>query len=809
MKKLFFVAAVCCISINLTFAQNKISSVVLDAISKKPLAVASIMNGKIKAVTNNIGEFNIPCYGENMRITISYIGYESSSLMINSCKLDKEILMNPTATTLETIELGTSSNPNRSLLYQAGSVSRMGTTELKRGNGLFLDDAIQTNITGVTMNRRSVGGGQQLNIRGYGNGTRGTRGVSSNFDGQGYKVYLNGIAITDAEGITTFDDIDFGSLQNVEITKGPSGTLYGLAIAGAVNLTTVKPTKGATSLSQQFITGNYGLQRSTTTFQTAGEHSSIMLNYGTQKSDGFTIHNKSNKKFVNLIADFQPSEKQTINTYFGYSDSYDERAGELTITQFEKNDYSGNPDYIKRNGHSNVSTFRGGLGHHYNYNKNISSNTTVFGTAFNSNVSSAGGWTDKGSMNMGLRSVINTQFNLGEEINLAGVTGIESQKQIANTIGYNMKQNPTDAATTWALGVNPYWVINATTSNVYTIAKTTSVFSEWTLSLPKDLSITGGIGSSKLGLTLNDRLNAATATKPSNFEKTYGNMVSPHIAINKVFNKQVSLFASYNKGYKAPLSSYFYITTPAVATTPPTPATGSLNNVLKPEIGTQFEIGDRGQLFKNKLFYELIYFNTVFENKMTAISIVSPLNPNTTLYSYVINGGKQIHRGLEANLKLVAYESTDGFFRYVRPFANLTYSDFKYGDNFTIQKSVTLSENYSNKQVAAVAKYVVNLGLDMNMAGGFYGNLTYNYRDKMPITGMNDYYTKSYNLLNGKIGYQHNFGKHFNLDTYFGINNITNTKYFTMVFANQLPDAYVPAPLKANYFGAVQLSYKF
>jgi iron complex outermembrane receptor protein len=101
--------------------------------------------------------------------------------------------------------------------------------ELKRGTGLFLDDAIQTNVPGVTMNRRSVSGGQQFNIRGYGNGSRGTRGISSNFDGQGYKVYVNGIPLTDAEGISTFDDLDYSSIGNVEVTKGPAGTLYGLS----------------------------------------------------------------------------------------------------------------------------------------------------------------------------------------------------------------------------------------------------------------------------------------------------------------------------------------------------------------------------------------------------------------------------------------------------------------------------------------------------------------------------------------------------------------------------------------------------
>jgi outer membrane receptor protein involved in Fe transport len=90
---------------------------------------------------------------------------------------------------------------------------------------------------------------------GYGNGV-GFRGASNNFDGQGYKVYLNGIPITDAEGTTIMDDIDFGSVGNVEVIKGPAGSLYGLAIAGAVNLQTKKADRGNTSISQQAMVGS-------------------------------------------------------------------------------------------------------------------------------------------------------------------------------------------------------------------------------------------------------------------------------------------------------------------------------------------------------------------------------------------------------------------------------------------------------------------------------------------------------------------------------------------------------------------------
>ena len=150
------------------------------------------------------------------------------------------------------------------------------------------------------------------------------------------------------------DDIDYGSIGNVEVVKGPAGTLYGLAIAGAVNLNTVKPEYGKTSIGQEVVVGNFGLRRYTTSFQMGGEHSSVLVNYGHQESDGFTIHNASHKDFVNFAGDFQPNKKQLISTYIGYSNSYDERSGELTIDQYNTGDYSGNIQYIKRNAHSAV-----------------------------------------------------------------------------------------------------------------------------------------------------------------------------------------------------------------------------------------------------------------------------------------------------------------------------------------------------------------------------------------------------------------------------------------------------------------------
>ena len=736
------------------------------------------------------GAFTIAC-NASTEIAISYIGYATYKLAIKDCSIPVKIELQALSNKLEDVEITATSSQNKSLLFQPESIAKLDETEIKRGNGLFLMDAINNNVPGVTMQTRGVASGQQFNIRGYGNGISGSTRPNSNFDSQGLKAYLNGIPLTDAEGITLFDDIDFGSIGNVEIIKGPSGTLYGLAAAGVVNLTTIEPEKGKTSVGQDVMLGSYALQRFTTHFATSTDHSSLLINYGKQTTDGYALHTASHKDFVNLSANFQPNDKQTITTYFGYSNSYDQRGGELTMAQFANKDYSGNPDYIKRNGHSEIISFRAGVGHTYRFSSHVSNTTSVFGSGMINNSSSAAGWTDKDPINYGLRSTLDLKFTLGQGITLGGITGIETQRQNAQTIGYNMVANPTDP--------NAYWILGAMKSNQYTINSTSSLFSEWTLSLPHDLSITAGLGSSHMSIQLNDRFYVATSTNPTQYNKNYDGMMSPHVAVNKVINKTISLYASYSKGYKAPVSSYFFI-----------PSTGQVNTGLRPEIGNQFEIGSKGSVFNESLIYELALFDAQFSDKMTAIAV--PLSGSSTIaYTYVANAGKQHDQGIEFLLKYTAYKSTASFIKTIRPFGNLAYSNFKYvGYSFqtlNAARTAPVIANYDGNAVAGVSPVTANIGIDIDTKPGIYANAVYAYKDAMPITsdGLNK--TSSYALLNAKAGFRKSFSKNIDIDIFFGINNIAGVQYANMVFVNQVPDVYLAGPSKANYFGGINFKY--
>ena len=796
---------------------QKIKGKIIDQLTNKPLAGATIkFFGKGGTITNNNGDFTFDCR-KNNELTVSYIGYATIKQTIQNCADGLIIKLSPTNNNLNEVEITATSTTDKSILLLPLSIIRLSQTELKRSTGLFFDDVINVNVPGVTFERRTVSAGQSFNIRGYGNGARGTRGASSNFDGQGYKVYLNGIPVTDAEGITVMDDLDFGSVGNVEVSKGPAGIIYGLAIAGAINLNTVKPEAGKTTISQELLLGDYGLRRYTTQFQTAVEKSSLLINYGHQKSNGYFIHNASKKDFVNIITESHPSQKQTISAYVGFTKSYDERGGEQTIAQFDAKSDTGNLEYVKRNGHSKLLSYRAGIGHNYVFNNWLSNFTTAFGTGLVNDASSAGGWTDKLSLNYGTRSTFNTKFSLANNVGLSGITGLELQRQNASTIGYNMKASPFDATpSTWNIG-EPYWIINANTGNTATVNSTSSFFTEWTLSLPKDFAITAGIGTSNMKIHLEDRFNPATSTRPSTFDTTYKKMVSPHFAVNKLFNKKISVYASYSTGFKAPVSANFFVVIPAVGANT---AAAKVNSNLRPEKGVQYEVGSKGALMNDKLFYEVSAFNTVYTNKMTAIAVKNPNDVSAvTLYSITANGGIQKHNGIEALVKYTVFQSTNGILRFLKPFANATYSDFKY-KNFKFHQIVGTKDSvidYSNRPVAGVPKFTANLGLDFLFKYGIYGNVTYAYRDKMSIVSTEEFYTNSYSLLNSKIGVQQTLSKHFDVDFYVGVNNITQTHYAIKVFVNQLAnplskntgDAYIPGPSNANAFVGLNLKYNF
>src|SRR4051812_3549981 len=231
----------------------------------------------------------------------------------------------------------------RSVLRRPQSIGVLTREDLRRTDGVFLDDTLNL-IPGVRYETRTVAGGQRITIRGYGNGT--------NFNGTGYKAYLNGIPITDAEGTTILDDVDVSMLGRVEVIKGPASSLYGSGIGGVVRFSTLMPdTSGGMEVTQELTGGQDGLFRSNTRFENGSDNAGLLANYGHQNSDGYRVHSSSNKDFVLLTGEYRASGKQSISYLASYNHSFDQLAGQLTEAQYEARENVAEPAYLANDGH--------------------------------------------------------------------------------------------------------------------------------------------------------------------------------------------------------------------------------------------------------------------------------------------------------------------------------------------------------------------------------------------------------------------------------------------------------------------------
>ncbi|HAI07632.1 MAG TPA: TonB-dependent siderophore receptor, partial [Pantoea sp.] len=91
-----------------------------------------------------------------------------------------------------------------------------------------------------------------MSIRGF--GSRSTYGV------RGLRIYVDGIPATMPDGQAQTSNIDIGSIDHVEVLRGPFSALYGNSSGGVVNVTTQAGQQPPTLEASSWY-GSYGSWR--------------------------------------------------------------------------------------------------------------------------------------------------------------------------------------------------------------------------------------------------------------------------------------------------------------------------------------------------------------------------------------------------------------------------------------------------------------------------------------------------------------------------------------------------------------------
>jgi len=347
-----------------------------------------------------------------------------------------------------------------------------------------------------------------------------------------------------------------------------------------------------------------------------------------------------------------------------------------------------------------------------------------------------------------------------------------------------------------------------TPSDAQNYAMNYNVFTQWKIGLPSQFSLTvgGSLNFVEFGTQNLLNNNLIYLNDPISY-RAYSPVFTPSASLIKVFNNNISAYASVSMGYTPPTISDM------------TNTAGAVDLSLKPEKAIQYEIGTKGSLGeKNRLSYQLALFDMDITDRL--------IQETTNDISYYTNAGEQRNLGAELYVSYDAINNKNSAISLVRPWISYTYSDFKYIDfkNYMANSKGgdSLTANYSGNKVAAVAPNVFNAGVDIKTKFGFYLNASYKFMDKTPVTFDNVNYMKSYNLLNARIGYNKDFGRHIGIDVFAGVDNILGSTYYNFIFVGQNigelaqtkdgggGDGYIlPAPYNATFYGGFSFKYKF
>jgi len=730
---------------------NIYSQVTIHVFSEEltPIKGATVEDNLTKKIylTDGLGKVFIDSVALTY-VTISHASYQSKTVNISNYEGSEIVYLMFKTNKLNEVEVeGFLSNSNIS--RQAGAISKIGSATFKRFNETSLVNAVNT-LPGVRFEERASGS-YRISIRGS--------SIRAPFGVRNVKVYWNGIPFTEPGGNTFINLLDVANVGNLEIIKGPAGSLYGAGTGGVIKIQSTTVLESANTVSLGMSAGSFGLLKMNAAFNSFSEKGSYTIKFARQKSNGYRDHNYLNRHTVELDAVIFSDLNRTLTTSLLYSDLFYEIPGGLNANQVSENPRQARAGSEVQNSSVNNKLFLLKIGQEYTLNDFLSNETNIYGSFNQFENPFILDYKKDNQQIFGGRSVFDFQVAKASiQAGLEYQNSFFDGKNFGNVLG------------------------EADTIRFADEIKTimTNVFFQGSIDLSPNLFITAGLSVNNLKYDIN-RLIDAFNNNPEQIEKKFEMALMPRIAISKTLNNSFSLHASLSKGFSPP-------TTTEIRTND-----GKLSLDLEPEKGTNYELNFRGGLLKDKVSFDLAAF--YFNLDETIVS-----NPNPDGVLLFENAGQTNQKGFEVQLKSVLFTNSNKHFSKVTIGASYTLHDFKF------KEYVKRENDFSGNALPGTALNTLNTTLDIQFLSWFTLNLTYHYVDPIPLNDANSFYSDAYHLINSRL----NFNYKNRYEIYFGVDNLTNASYSLGNDLNAFGRRYFqPAPVANFYFGInLKLYYK-
>jgi iron complex outermembrane receptor protein len=230
----------------------------------------------------------------------------------------------------------------------------VGAEQLDLPRGIAVDEAMML-VPGVRVENQADGKRVHLEMRG--------QGILAETGIRGIGILLDGLPLNDPTGFAPdLYDIDWPTVSQVEVQRGPAGSLYGGgSSAGIINVTTadggLSPARG--DLSSTY--GSNGFWRGSAELGGTLGDVNYRMSYTHNTGDGYRVHTAFNGDNLYAKAHWSPSPSLHLTPILGYTTYFNQNAEGLNLTWLAQDRRMANPDALTYNEYQDTKRVVGGI----------------------------------------------------------------------------------------------------------------------------------------------------------------------------------------------------------------------------------------------------------------------------------------------------------------------------------------------------------------------------------------------------------------------------------------------------------------
>lgn len=740
---------------------QKFTGKVIDAESSIEISAVYILNSDLEtvSVSDEKGLFTLTKTGI---YTFKKSGYYSAKLVVDNFNFHIVALQSLTENLNEIQIVG--NNFQQKLNKIPASVIAISSADftnntvniasvINKAPGIFMFSGTQTT--------------NRITIRGI--GSRNLYGTSK------IKVYFDDIPLTNGSGESAIEDIEMTALGRIEILKGPSSSIYGSGLGGAIQLIPNKGLFDQTTLKTGYTFGSFGLQKYLLQANLGNQANAANLVYANTKSDGYRDNNKTDKQSFTLASNHFINDKNNLTVIASHID-----VKSFIPSSIDENNYENNPEAAASNwerakGFEDYKKSLLGISWKHHYNANVKHFTSIFSSYFDGDEARPFSILKDQTTAFGIR----TKLELKDQLFGKSVQYIVGGELFNDVKKYKTLKN---LYLEYPEGTGS--VAGETLSDFKENKGYFNLFFDSNIQLSEKTQVNLGVNLNQTGFTLTDKFNSDAVDFSGKYQ--FKAILSPKIGVTHQLKEKAMVYGTISHGFSTPTLEETLL------------PNNTLNTNIKPEKGWNFEIGSRGLAFNNKLNYDVALYQMTVKDLLVAKRVGED--------EYVgVNAGITSYTGLEM---------TGNYFLVKNAKLKVKHNNNLSLNNFKFIEFTDFDNDYSGNKLTGIPNITLNSSVSIENNIGFYGKADFNYVGKMPMRDDNSMYSKQYHLVNGLIGFKTSEEKKFSLDLFVGLNNIFNEKYASMILINATsfgtakPRYYYPGE-PVNYYAGINLKYHF